>query len=254
MQVNGKEITVDDFGEGDALLCVHGLGGTSNFWRPVVTAFADSHRVIAPDLPSAGRSEIDPELCIRSLVQDLLALLDELGVDKVQLIGHSMGTIVCQHIAIAAPARISGMVLLGPLAAPPDAARPAIAERAEAARSDGMLAIANAIADAALSRETKAEKPNAQGFVREMLLRQPAEGYALSCLALSEAQAADASAIHCPVLLITGDQDGVAPEANVASLDKSLPHSEMHVLEGCGHWTLSERDAEVVQLMRDFLD
>lgn len=253
MQVNGKEIAVDDFGEGEVLLCVHGLGGTSNFWRPVVTAFADSHRVIAPDLPGAGRSDVDPELSIQSLVQDLLALLDELGVDKVLLVGHSMGTIVCQHMAVAAPERISAMVLLGPLAAPPDAARPVIAERAKAARSNGMLAIANAIADGALSRETKAENPNAQGFVREMLLRQPAEGYALSCLALSEAQAADAAAIHCPVLLVTGDQDGVAPQASVALLHESLARSDMHVLERCGHWTMSERDADVVRLMRDFL-
>lgn len=254
MQVNGKELAVDEFGEGKALLCVHGLGGTSNFWRPVITAFATTHRVIAPDLPCAGGSAIDPEMSVGSLAQDLLDLMDQLGLDRVHLVGHSMGTVICQHMAVAAPERISGMVLLGPLAAPPEAARPAIAERARSARSDGMLGIANAIADAALSKETKAENPNAQGFVREMLLRQPAEGYALSCLALSEAQAADAAAIQCPVLLVTGDQDGVAPEANVASLHQSLPHSDMHVLKGCGHWTLTERDADVIPLMRDFLD
>jgi pimeloyl-ACP methyl ester carboxylesterase len=249
----GKEIAVDDFGEGAALLCVHGLGGTSNFWRPVVTAFAGGHRVIAPDLPGAGRSELDPELSIASIVRDLLALLDQLKIDKVQLVGHSMGTIICQHIAVAAPGRITGMVLLGPLSEPPEAARSAISDRAKAARTDGMLAIANAIADAALATKTKADNPNAQGFVREMLLRQPAEGYALSCIALSRAKAADLSAIQCPVLLVTGDQDAVAPEANVALLHKSLAHSEMHVLGDCGHWTMTERDTEVIQLMSAFL-
>jgi len=179
--------------------------------------------------------------------------MDQLDLDTVHLVGHSMGTVICQHMAAAAPDRIAGMVLLGPLAEPPDAARPALVDRAGAARSEGMLAIADAISDAALSKETKLESPNAQGFVREMLLRQPAEGYALSCLALAESRAVDAAMIQCPVLLVTGDQDGVAPEARVAAMHKSLPHSDMHVLDGCGHWTLSERDAEVVQLMREFM-
>lgn len=252
MQVNGREIAVDEFGEGEVLLCVHGLGGTSNFWRPVVTAFAENHRVVAVDLPSAGRSDLDPNLSIASLSADLLALMDALDVQSFRLVGHSMGTIVCQHVSVAAPERVKDMVLLGPLAAPPEAARGPIGQRAELARSQGMDGIADTIADVALAAETKAENPNAQGFVREMLCRQVAEGYALSCTALSEAQAADAASIKCPVLLITGDQDGVAPAANVSMLDASLPQSKMHVLAGCGHWTLTERDTETIELMQSF--
>ena len=253
MQVNGRNIAIDEFGAaGSALLCVHGLGGTSNFWRPVVTAFADEYRILVPDLPCAGRSDLDSSVSIDSLVADLLALLDEHDVDSVRLVGHSMGTIVCQHMAAARPGLFENLVLLGPLAAPPEAAREAIAGRATTARENGMSGIADAISEGALSVETKAENPNAQGFVREMLMRQPAEGYALSCLALASAQAADAAAVNCPVLLITGDQDGVAPESNVNVLNEALPQSDMHVLKGCGHWTLTERDSEVIALMRAF--
>ncbi|MEO1080100.1 MAG: alpha/beta hydrolase [Pseudomonadota bacterium] len=252
MEINGKELVVDDFGEGEVLLCVHGLGGTSNFWRPVIAAFADRYRVVVPDLPSSGRSANDPQLSISSLCADLLALMDALRVRDFHLLGHSMGTIVCQHLAVAAPDRVKDLVLLGPLAEPPEPAREAIAQRAESARQNGMEAIANTIADVALAAETKREKPNAQAFVREMLLRQSPEGYAQSCIALAEANAADAASIAAPVLLITGDQDGVAPGANVSILDSALPDSEFHVLSHCGHWTLTERDEEVIPFIEGF--
>ena len=252
MQVNGREIGADDFGAGDVILAVHGLGGTSNFWRPVVTAFADQFRVVAPDLPSAGRSEIDPDVSIESLATDLVALLDKMDIAEVHLVGHSMGTIVCQQMAASAPGRVKDMVLLGPLAEPPDPARDAIRARAEAARSDGMYGIANTIADVSLSSATKRDKPNVQGFVREMVLRQPAEAYALSCLALAAAKQADPSLIDSRTLLITGDEDGVAPEANVRKLGEQISGSSVEVLDNCGHWTLTERPRAVIELMKRF--
>lgn len=253
MRINGREIAVDDFGAGDAILAVHGLGGTSNFWRPMITAFSAQNRVIAPDLPCAARSDIDTNLSIASLATDLLDLLDELKLDSVHLVGHSMGTIVCQHMAIQAPARVKDLVLLGPLAEPPDPARGALRARAETARTDGMPGIADTIADVSLAAATKAEKPNVQGFVREMLMRQPAEGYALSCLALAEATQANPSQIGCRSLLITGAEDGVAPEANVRKLGDQLADASVEILDACGHWTLTERPNAVIGLMRGFI-
>lgn len=253
MQVNGREIAVDEFGSGEAILAVHGLGGTSNFWRPLINALSDRYRVIAPDLPSAARSAIDSEVSIQSLAADLIGLLDEMNIAEVHLVGHSMGTIVCQHIAASAPNRIKDMVLLGPLAEPPDAAREALTARAETARSDGMPGIADIIADASLSAATKANKPNVQGFVREMVLRQPAEAYALSCLALAAASQADPSSIHCRTLLVSGEEDGVAPEANVRKLGEQIANSSVTVLDDCGHWTLTERPRAVVELVQQFL-
>ncbi|MEM8815748.1 MAG: alpha/beta fold hydrolase [Pseudomonadota bacterium] len=252
MQINNRRIELDRHGEGEAMLLVHGLGGTSNFWRPVVSAFSAQYSVIAPDLPSAGRSELDPQTSIESLAADMLALLDGLEIERAHLVGHSMGTIVCQHMAARAPERVTDMVLLGPLAEPPDAARTAIKARADAARAEGMTGIADVIADVALAAATKSGNPNAQGFVREMLLRQPPEGYALSCEALAQAAQAKPETIKCRSLLITGDEDAVAPEANVRKLAGQLEQSEMQVLSSCGHWTLTEQPAAVVGAMQSF--
>ncbi|MEO0972245.1 MAG: alpha/beta hydrolase [Pseudomonadota bacterium] len=252
LQINGRTIAVDDFGEGSPILCVHGLGGTSNFWRAVVNGLSGAYRVIVPDLPCAARSDNDPNASMESMASDMLAVLDALGVQQARVMGHSMGTIVCQHMTAMAPERVQDLVLLGPLAQPPEPARGALADRAGLARKDGMTSIADTIADVALSAATKAELPDVQGFVREMVMRQDAEGYALSCEALSRAQQADPSAIGCRCLLITGDEDKVAPPANVQALGEQLSHAQVDILDGCGHWTLNEKPSQVMASIKAF--
>ncbi len=252
VKVNNNELAVDVFGEGEPILLVHGLGGSSNFWRPVINEFSSQFKLIVPDMPSAGRSENDPSLSISSMASDMLDLLDAMGIEKARVMGHSMGTIVCQHMTAMAPDRVLDLVLLGPLSQAPEPARPALKDRAGLAREKGMESIADIIADVALSKDTKASNPNVQGFVRELIIRQDAEGYALSCVALSESTQADPTKITCPTILITGDEDGVAPPANVEVLNGQLPNSEMHVLAQCGHWTPNERTQEVNTLIQNF--
>jgi len=250
--MKGKEIFVDVFGRGEAFLLIHGLGSSSNYWRPLVNEFSGRFKLIVPDLPSAGRSALDAEISISSLACTMLELLDEMNIDKVHLVGHSMGTIVCQHMVALAPDRFFDLVLLGPLAQPPEPAREALTNRAALARSEGMTSIADTIADVALSKDTKKSRSNVQGFVREMVINQNPEGYAQSCIALAEATPADPELINCPCLLITGDEDAVAPPVNVEVLCAQLANAKMHVLNQCGHWTATEKPDEVNKLIRDF--
>lgn len=254
LQVNGHRIVVDDHHPDghDVLLLVHGLGGTSNFWAPVVAAYAPTHRVIVPDLPGAGRSAIDATCSFESLALDLLALLDALGVAAARVAGHSMGSIVCQHLAALAPTRVRDLVLLGPLAELPDAARPALEARARTARSEGMAPIAAVVCERGLSAATKETQPVVVGFVREMMLRQPAEGYAAQCLALATGRRAAPKAVSCPTLLVSGTEDTTAPPASVEALAAVLPDARIEMLPDCGHWTAVEKPREVVDAMQRF--
>lgn len=252
--IAGRHIALHDSGgDGEAVLLVHGLGGASTFWTPVMAALNDRYRVIAPDLPCAARSDNDPEVSIASLARDLISLLDELGIIEVHLVGHSMGTIVCQHLAVAAPERVRSMALLGPLAEPPAAARTALADRAALARRDGMAPIAEAIVAGGLSPATRAAQPVAVGYVREVMLGQDPEGYALSCLALSHAQRADLSQLYRPVLCVTGADDATAPPDSVRALCAGLSDGHCEILPDCGHWTATEQPAAVATLVSEFI-
>lgn len=251
-EINALRIYYDDLGKGAPVLAIHGLGGSSNFWWPLHAALGGQVRVIAPDMPSSGRSGCDVELSIDRIADAMLKLLDHLGLTKVHLLGHSMGTIVCQAMAARSPERFQTLALLGPLAEPPEAARPNIAARADLAREQGMPPIADAIVAAALAKETRANNPVATALVRELVAAQDAEGYAQSCLALANAQAADVSKVMCPTLLITGDQDGVAPPATVEALAGQFGNLVANfVLPECGHWTILEQPEAVIAALRD---
>ncbi len=119
--INGKTLAVESQGEGaETVIMVHGLGGTSNAYHPQAALLARGFTVIRPDLEGSGRSPLQSEtLSIKGFAADIVALMKARKVRRAHLVGHSMGTIVCQHIAAAHPSRVASMVLLGPLAEPP---------------------------------------------------------------------------------------------------------------------------------------
>ena len=245
MEVNGKHIAVEEHGDGDAVVMIHGLGGTSNSWHPQVGPLSRFFRVVRLDLEGSGRSPATGTLSIASFVSDVVAVMDELDIPAAHLCGHSMGTIVCQHLAAAQPERVKSLALLGPLAEPPEPARQAIRDRAAVARKNGMVPIADSLVEVAISAETSAHYPAAAAFVREILMRQDAEGYARTCEALADAMSADLASISCSTLLITGDEDGVSPPPAVKALKERIKGSRFFVLPGCGHWTPIEKPTQV---------
>ena len=250
--INGLAVEID--GNGEALLCIHGLVGSSNTWTPLLAALS-GFKVIRPDLPGSARSPLLAQpLSIEGYAAALEALLAELDVESVHLMAHSLGTVVAQHLAVRNPGKVKSLALFGPLAAPPEAARPNIVARATAARGGAaaMQEIADAIVKGATSQETKAEQPAVLALVRESVMRQPPEGYAQSCEALAAAQSAEIERIAVPTLLVTGDQDGVAPPANVAAMSARINGSRQVVLEGCGHWTTFEKPQRCMQELEQF--
>ncbi|MDQ0390970.1 alpha/beta fold hydrolase [Labrys monachus] len=251
--IAGGAIVADVRGDGFPVVMVHGLGGTSNTYQPQMAVLAN-YRVVRPDLPGSGRSPVPFErLSIEWLAEAVISGLDSLGIRRAHVVGHSLGTLVCQRIAAETPDRVASLTLFGALTAPPDAARNGLIERAKKARSEGMEAIADQIIANTLSPSTHAEKPEAVAFVRESVMRQPAEGYAKTCEALSAAQPAEWSRIKAPTLLVTGDADPVAPVSMAQILSERIAGARLCVVERCGHWVTIERAQESNRRLAAFL-
>ena len=248
-----ERMAVEVEGDGDPVVFIHGLGGTTNTFTPLIGAFA-RHKRVRLDLPGSGRScRVEGALSISGFVQATLKVMRATNVDKAHVVGHSMGTIVAAHLAAAEPAKVRSLALFGPLLAPPDPARANIRARAARARQEGMSGIADALVQASLSNETRQRRHAAVAFVRESLMGQDPDGYARSCEALADAQAADAAAIACPTLLVTGDEDAVAPPQSVRMMSQKISGSRVEVLRGCGHWTPVEKPEECMDLLKQFL-
>ena len=251
------KIAVEDEGDGDVVVCVHGLGGTSNTWTPLMGALS-RHRVVRMDLPGSGRSHaaLSGPLSIARWVDAMEAVCSRLGIARAHWVGHSMGTIVCQHLAVAQPKLVRSLALFGPLMAPGEPARAAIRARGAKARDEGAAGMhesALALVQAATSAETRERAPLATAFVRESLMRQDPLGYARSCEALADAQPAAVERIDVPTLLVTGDEDGVAPPQAVRALGERIAGSRVAVYSRCGHWHSFERPEESARDLREFL-
>jgi len=252
-------VAVDDEGEGEAVVCIHGLGGSSNTFMPLMGTLA-RHRVVRIDLPGSARSQAaEGDLSIKRFVDTVISICERLRIARAHFVGHSLGTIVCQHAALARHKLIRSLTLYGPLLAPPDAARAALRTRAGKARTDGMTAmqeIAEALLQGSLSADTRQRQPVVLAFVRESLLRQHGESYARTCDALADAQAAEVQRIDAPVLLVTGEEDGIAPPQAVRAMAErfqSAASARVVVVPRCGHWTPIERPEECARELREFL-
>jgi 3-oxoadipate enol-lactonase len=255
-----ERCAVEDEGDGPAVICVHGLGGSGNTFTPLMAAL-QRHRVVRIDLPGSGRSHrAEGALSMGRYADIVQSACARLNITRAHFVGHSMGNIVLQHVAVAAPKLVASLALFGPLIVPPDAARTAIRARGEKAQKEGangMHEIALALLNTSISADTRARLPLAVAFVRESLMRQDPDGYARTCFALADAPAAAVEQIEAPVLLVTGDEDIVAPPQAVRSMAEKLYRARsmrVVVLPKCGHWTPVERPEECARELRGLLE
>src|SRR5262245_33225725 len=132
-----ERCAVEDEGDGPAVVCVHGLGGSSNTFTPLMPTLA-RHRVVRIDLPGSGRSHrAEGALSMQRYADLVQSACSRLNVTRAHFVGHSMGNIVLQHVSVAAPKLVAGLALFGPLIAPPDPARTAIRARGDKAKAEG---------------------------------------------------------------------------------------------------------------------
>jgi pimeloyl-ACP methyl ester carboxylesterase len=254
-----ERVVAEDEGEGDPVVCVHGLGGSANTWTAMMPALG-RHRVLRIELPGSARSSrAEGALSVERFVDAVVRLLDRLGLAQAHWLGHSLGTIVCQHLAVRWPARVRSLALFGPLLAPAEPARQGLRGRAERLRREGvagMHEVTQLLVASALSTETRQRVPLAVACVRDTLARSDPEGYARTCEALADAQPAAVDRIQAPVLLVTGDEDAVAPPQSVRAMAERL-HAAASVrtvvLPRCGHWTPLERPQDCAALWLDFI-
>jgi 3-oxoadipate enol-lactonase len=253
---------VDVRGDGDAVVFIHGLGGSVNAWTPLLPALPN-HRCVRMDLPGAGRShkayalgDSTPHggrLSVAVHADAVRRICESQGITRAHLVGHSFGTIIAQHIAAEAPLLVRSLALFGALAEPPQGMRDNMNARAPVARQQGMFDIAQGISDFALSTSSKQAQPVTVAYVRESIGAQDAEGFARNCEALAQARSARLELIRCPVLIVNGDEDQVTALSGARHLAERLANARTEVFSRCGHWPMFERTAESQRALKDFL-
>lgn len=244
------------------VLLLHGSGpgvtATAN-WRPVIPAISADRRVIAPDQLGFGGTATGEQRTYgrTAWTGHALALLDTLGVRTVDIIGNSMGGAIALSMAAARPGAVRRIVLMGSMgvamALPPglDTVWGYVPGVEQMRQVIGLFAYNRAlITDELVEMRYKASlSPLVRDSWRAMF-PEPRQRW-VDDLALSGAELA---AIRSPVLMVHGRDDRVVPwRDSSAQLLDLLADSRLHVLSGCGHWTMIEKTADFLALVQSFL-
>lgn len=262
-EINSKPLHYQRLGSADeSIVFVHGLGGTKDYWTPLVSALslADRASLHLFDLEGHGLSPTHPlnALTIESFAADLAGVCHVAGAspsNPATIVAHSMGCLVAIRFALDNPQLVKKLVLVGPPPSPlPAAASDGSHARAALARSKGMSAVVDAVVGAGTSERTKKENPVAVAAVRLSLLGQDPESYAKACQALAGAtKAMDMDGLEMPTLIITGDEDKVSPPALCEKYVGRMKNARHVVLPGTGHWHVYEEVQGVAQSLNGFL-
>jgi len=248
--INGKPTHLRSVGNesNPPAIFVHGLGGTGDFWSPLIqsTSLQEAYHCHLFDFEGHGLSPTSPlsKISIASLANDVKSIYRYLGLTSgATLFAHSMGCLVAFEFILNNPTWVNKLVLLGPPPSPlPEAGSKSSHARAELARNQGMEAVADTVATAGTSDKTKCANHLAFTAVKLSLLGQDSEGYAKACTALAETtNTLDVSKVKVETYIITGTEDKVSPPQLCQGYKEEMPNVKgLQVLDGIGHWHVFE--------------
>ena len=244
---------------GPPILFIHGLGGSTEYFAPLITALRleSSHALHLLDLEGHGLSPTSASsvVSITSYADDFYALARYANISQATVVAHSMGCLVALTLASRHPDIVSKLVLLGPPASPvPEAGRGASITRAAKVRSSGMAAVVDSVVGAGTSARTKTSNLVAMAAIRLSLLSQDPEGYAKGCTALAGAnEAIPVDQIKAATLIVTGDEDKVAPPKACDVHAQRMHAAKVKVLREVGHWQVFEDVQGVAAVVAPFL-
>ncbi len=251
-----------DVGEGPVVLMLHGSGaGVSGWanWRGIIPVLSDRFRVIAPDLVGFGYTETPDDLeftIFDTWIDQIVNLLDALGIDKAHLVGNSFGGGLSLHLATKFPERFDRVVLMGA-----GGVEQPMNDNLEALWTykpsvENMKNIMDIMAfDRALVTDELAElryratmRPGAQEAF-ERVFPAPLQRHLDAQIVSDEAL----SAMPNQTLILHGRDDSVVPFANSLHMFEVIPNAQLHGFGKCGHWTQIEHAQRFQTLVSSFL-
>lgn len=245
-----------EIGTGEPLIILHGLFGSSDNWQTLGKAFAESRRVIFVDQRNHGKSPHSDDFSYDLMVEDLLELVDDLGLEKATILGHSMGGKTAIAFAAKYPNRIQRMIVAD------------ISHRPYEHHHDDVIAGLNAIDLTVVKSRGEAEeamKPFLPDYsVRQFLLKnlywveKGQLGWRMNIPSLVKnldqvIEEIAFDSIETETLFIRGELSNYIPETDFEEIHEKFPHARIETIANSGHWVHHEGAKEFYRLVDEFV-
>lgn len=233
--MSDRTVRIDGPCGAPVLVLSNSLGTTADMWDPQMEALTARFRVVRYEHRGHGGTPAPPgPYTLDDIGGDLLAVLDEVGVDRASVMGLSLGATTALWLATHHPERVDRLVLAcGNSHWPP---RDAWYERMEKVRSDGPSSLLDALMGRWFMAQFAEDRPDVRPAVGAMLGAAAAEGYAGCCAALAEVDLRPLLAsVSAPTLVLAGNADPAMSVASAAELAASIPGASLQVISPGAH-------------------
>ncbi len=244
------------------ILLIHGWGNSGSYWARTAYDLAATTQVIVPDLPGTGRSQpLRQPQDLFDQVATLAAILDELGVERVQVVGHSMGGAMALLLADALPDRVERLVLTSTCFFLSERQKQ-IYESIMQFTFQVMRFRPRWLADLPGLPQLMATRYFYRVPTDKELLRDGLLDYLQLDLATAVACATNAAdptipeagtRLQMPTLLVACRQDQVMPVENVDYTAALIPNCTVRWIDECGHLPMVEKPVEYLEILHSFL-
>lgn len=255
--INGAEQFVQEQGQGTPLILLHGFPLDHRMWQAQIDALSENYRIITPDLRGMGQSDVPvSNMSIDNYADDILTLMDKMGIQKAVLGGFSMGGYVAFSLLRKAPKRFTALILANtrPEADGQEARRNRM-NMAVSLYDKGSAAARDAMLPKLLTELSAQEQPKLVNTLSTVMESMPAEGLVHACLAMAfrEDAAYLLSTISVPTLVIAGELDPIAPPDVMKKMADHITGASYHVIPAASHLTPMEKPEAFSALLEDFM-
>lgn len=229
------------------MVLIHGAGGTHLDWPGGLRRLPEAATYV-PDLPGHGRSTLPGRQSVQAYAGDIRALLDTLSLGRVIVVGHSMGGAIAQVLALEAPDRVAGLVLIGTgarLRVHPD-----YIEHVRTAPEQVFAQVSAAMWSDQVSWEAQAAR---RAYVQTLTASDPEVVYGDYVACDTFDSRGRLEAIQAPTLVIGGSEDRMTPLKFSQYLAETIPQAELVVVPGGSHMMALEQPEVVGEAVRGWL-
>lgn len=242
-------------GDGEPLVCIHGVGSYLEAWEGVASRLKGRFTVLTFDLRGHGKSsKIHGRYEIDDFVTETLALADKAGFSTFNLVGFSLGGMIAQRLALTHLERLRNLVLLSTVAGRTPQERTRVLERLAALRAGTPADHHNASLSRWLTEDFQERNPETIALLRARDAENDPACYASAYRVLAETDFGGfLDQIRCPTLIATGEDDVGSNPRMARYMHERIPGSKLQILPGLRHSILIEAPELVAHLLGTFI-